>query len=146
MDTKTSSDIGDVRPDTTKTPIILNTTINKLQDAFLNSVSTNTYTESKYDLSVCIMKPGGRLCGLWWCKEFITSKYAADMKKEGLSNNLESILHYETNVNLPASAAFALLESIAEKMKPSQIHMIDHSSLEPDKCRIVFKFPRSMAV
>jgi hypothetical protein len=126
--------------DHTKKPVELDGNIETMRDSFLNAVSTETYNRSRGDLAICILEPGRQFASLTWCPEFSESKAIIGMKKNGLPNNLDSILHYRENVNLPPLLALAALEGVRVILKPSAIHMVDASALEPSKCKIIFKF------
>lgn len=125
--------------DRSKKAIILDDKIPELKESFLNHVSTDTYKVSRGDLPICIMHPGSQFANLSWCPEFINARPAIELKKNGMFNNLESLLHYKNNDHVPTDMVIAALECIRLHIKPSAIHMIDASPTQKHLCKIMFK-------
>jgi hypothetical protein len=125
--------------DRSKQPVVLDEKINTLRDSFLNKVSTGDMKSLQW-VSICVMKPGELMSSLEWSKEFLKRECVSEMINDGLTNNLDSILHYKSNVNLPADLALACLECIRCKMSPVQINMVDADIIDQDCCRIIFGF------
>jgi hypothetical protein len=128
----------DVKTNSEKKPMVFDDNIIKLNQQFLKHVVKTTYSEQKKDIIICVLEPGRHYSSITWDTPFFTSVIFKDIQKQGIINNLDHLMCYNTNRNVPANMVIALMECIRQIMTPGKVYMVDEHPDIRHKCKIIF--------